>query len=180
MTNIPDKVMIKARKMSSIFLEVASYYEFDDIYHKIMKPHFGENWFAVLLGGIAFRESHFGLLLINGLGDSGHGHGIMQIDDRSHGEWIRNHNWRDPATNIEYGADVWLEDLEFFDLHGDLVDHDTIKEIWAATAAFNCGAGNVRRALRAGRDVDHYTTGKNYSADIRSIMVYLRSQRWPT
>lgn len=179
MTNIPDNAMQRAWDLADIFTKVADFYEFDDEYHNVMRPNFGSNWFVLLLGAIASRESEFGLLLRNGLGDSGHGHGIMQIDDRSHSEWIHKYNWRDPETNIEYGADVWMQNLDFFDNHGDLVNYDTIREIWAATAAYNCGAGNVRKALKAGFNVDFYTTGKNYSSDVRSRMVFLKSKGWP-
>jgi hypothetical protein len=40
-------------------------------------------------------------------------------------------------------------------------------ERWdAAVAAYNCGPGRVRQALKAGKSVDFYTTGHNYSADV--------------
>ncbi len=36
----------------------------------------------------------------------------------------------------------------------------------AAVAAYNCGPGNVRKALDAGSSVDRFTTGGDYSADV--------------
>lgn len=171
--------MDKARELAPIFIEVANMYEFDADYHAVMVPNFKEYWFALLLGAIASRESNFGTLLVNDLGDYGHGHGIMQIDDRSHRVWIQNHDWRDPKTNLEYAADIWVENLGYFDNRSELVNDVTIMEIWAATAAYNCGPGNVRKALMAGRDMDYYTTGKDYSADVRARMVTLKSKGWP-
>src|SRR3954462_7514492 len=38
----------------------------------------------------------------NIVGDGGHGRGLMQIDDRSHGAWLASHNGgMDPASNID-------------------------------------------------------------------------------
>jgi membrane-bound lytic murein transglycosylase MltF len=170
MANLDSAQILKIRKLLPIFLSVQEMYEFDEDVDEAMTPNFTKNWFAILLMAIASRESHFGLLLdTKGTGDNGHGRGIMQIDDRSHKQWISTHNWKDAATNIEYAADVWMENFNYFCDHYDLVG-DNVKLIWAATAAYNCGAGNVKKALQAGSDVDTRTTGHDYSSDVRARM----------
>lgn len=176
MGNMDTKEINAAKKLLPVFTVVGSAFEFDADVLAIVTPNFTKNWFEYLLMAICSRESRFGLALsANMTGDGGHGRGLMQIDDRSHTEWIRTHNWKDPVVNIEYGADVWMENYNFFADHFDLVGEDYMKMIWAATAAYNCGAGNVQKALKAGADVDSRTTGKDYSADVRAKMKFLVS-----
>lgn len=42
----------------------------------------------------------------SGRGDNGHGHGLMQLDDRdaSNNEIIRSGRWKDPYLNVQHGA----------------------------------------------------------------------------
>ena len=87
-------------------------------------------------------------------GDNGHGRGLMQIDDRFHSEWIKTGAWKDPRQNINYACNLLKANLA------------SLGDLRAAVAAYNCGAGNVGKALRRGLDVDAYTTGKDYSADV--------------
>jgi len=90
-----------------------------------------------LLAAIADRETRCGKALGADLtGDNGHGRGLMQVDDRSHADWLAAHDWRDPGTNIEHGASIYAAALGF--LQGDEP---------AAVAAYNAGAGHVHRVL---------------------------------
>ena len=101
----------------------------------------------------------------NGLGDRGHGHGFFQIDDRSHRVFLSLRHqtldgriipvWWYPYEQCVYALRIFQSNLK--SLNGDFE---------AATAAYNCGAGNVRHAIRRGRRVDAYTTGHNYSRDV--------------
>jgi hypothetical protein len=92
----------------------------------------------------------------NIIGDHGFGHGLMQIDHRSHGAWVQSHqNGLDAASNIDYGTQVLKQNLTYF--KGDYAK---------ALAAYNAGAGNVDAALKAGKGADAYTTGKNYGSDV--------------
>ena len=176
MSNLEQKEINAAKVLLPIFKQVSAFYEFDEEANKAMSVNFTEHWFTYLLMGICSRETRFGLALSGNLtGDGGHGRGLMQIDDRSHTEWLRIHNWKDPATNIEYGADVWMENYNYFCDHFELVGAEYPKLVWAATASYNCGAGNVSKVLKAGSDVDSRTTGQDYSADVRARTKFLVS-----
>jgi len=43
----------------------------------------------------------------------------------------------------------------------------------AAVAAYNCGAGNVKKALAAGQSVDSHTAGHDYAADVLARHAFL-------
>jgi hypothetical protein len=100
----------------------------------------------------------------NVIGDGGHGHGLMQIDDGSHGAWLRaHHNGMDPASNIDYGASILAANIRQFP--GNLT---------AAVAAYNAGAGAVSRVMREGLSPDAATTGHNYGSDVLRRRDYFR------
>jgi len=81
-----------------------------------------------------------------------------------------------------HGFGVWQRDSGSFDVdesylkdvHRQAEDaatllaghHGTFGRWDAAVAAYNCGAGDVRSALDAGRPVDEPTAGHDYSADV--------------
>jgi LysM repeat protein len=107
-----------------------------------------------LLFAVMSRESNGN----NELGDGGHGHGLMQIDDRSWGSWLATHDdGMDPASNIMEGAAILRSNIDYF---GGNVAY--------GLAGYNCGAGNVEKALAAGLGPDGYTTFGNYSSDVLS------------
>lgn len=129
---------------------------------------------ADLIFAVMDRESRGGDALTprgpGGTGDHGHGRGLMQIDDRWHKSWLALDVWRDPLSNILYGTGILATGIERFARR-----HDP-DPIFAATAAYNCGPGNVIRALEhlpAGatpeerrKAIDSRTTGANYAADV--------------
>lgn len=125
-----------------------------------------------------------------GRGDSGHGHGLMQIDDRSWGSWLASNSWWDPYTNITKGVQVLKGKRAYLSgasqgtvtvgsrvagllgvssgaypdprpLTGDILDQ-------ASIAAYNAGEGSVLQAYAAGglQGIDKVTAGKNYSTDV--------------
>ncbi|MCA1591082.1 MAG: MBL fold metallo-hydrolase [Acidobacteria bacterium] len=126
-------------------------------------PFFAEaarnfNWPVELLLAVASRETN----MKNILGDGGHGHGIMQIDDRSFPEFTSSDRWKDPRQNILKGAEVLSGKRRFLSRRG--VSGQALTR--ASVAAYNGGEGRVLRAINAGRDVDSVTTHQNYSADV--------------
>lgn len=149
--------------------------------------------------GLGDRESGWGTFLSPrgpaGRGDQGHGHGLMQIDDRSFGPWLAANDWTDPYTNVKKGVQIWKAKLAFFRVDvpvpgltdgvtvtmsekraarrnvapGDYPDPRPLIDdalIAAATAAYNTGEGNVLLNLAAGLSPDFTTTGGNYAADV--------------
>jgi membrane-bound lytic murein transglycosylase MltF len=115
-----------------------------------------ESWLAAL----CWRESDFGLALSpDGTGDGGHGHGLMQIDDRFHGPWLAVADWRHPLTNIRKGTSIYLDGYHWLASRG-LVDGTLIH---AAIAAYNAGPARVLCQVRAGHDPDEITTGGDYA-----------------
>jgi hypothetical protein len=129
-----------------------------------------------VVAGIMMRESGGGLSAWldkpgpEGRGDAGHGHGLMQIDDRSFSDYCGGEHWKEPANNIDFGCCVLASKrayLEKASSPGEIVER-------AAIAAYNCGEGNVRKAIAAGADVDLNTTGHDYS---RAVLVYAEAYR---
>ena len=124
-------------------------------------------WPPEIIAGILSRESRFGLILDADLkGDGGHGHGLMQIDDRSFGDWLAANDWTDPATNIEEGVKILTGKYNYLAGQGLLDNLSEADAQRASVAAYNCGEGNVAKMLRSGQDVDTRTAGGDYSADV--------------
>jgi hypothetical protein len=78
-----------------------------------------------------------------GRGDGGHGHGLMQIDDRWWPEFLAKRDahgnllWQDPKANIDFATRMIL-----------LPALTRLKDVHLAVSAYNCGVGGVLRALR--------------------------------
>ena len=78
----------------------------------------------VLLAAIMDVESAYGTLLTpqgpRGKGDGGHGHGLMQIDDRTHAKFLAEKlpdgtpKWADPYENVKYAAGVYKASRDYF------------------------------------------------------------------
>lgn len=122
----------------------------------------------LLIAAIGQQESRWGQALSppgpGGTGDGGHGRGIMQIDDRSWGDWLSSNDWTDPYSNVSKGARILNANISYFSSKG-LMDSDLIA---AAVAAYNTGAGNVSKSLAAGRSVDATTANGSYSSSVLS------------
>ena len=138
---------------------------------------------AALVAGLASRESAWGLALKpkgpGGTGDffkrscptplrrgtlpadGGFGRGLMQIDFDAH-EFARTGPWHDPQQNIRYGCKVLADNRAFFERKCHLSESALLR---ATLAAYNCGPGNVLRALNSGLDTDYFTAHRNYSTD---------------
>jgi Transglycosylase SLT domain len=130
-----------------------------------------------LIYGIGSRESAWGLTLRPpgpaGTGDwkarsgkmppddQGWGRGLMQIDYAAH-PFAQTGDWKDPAENIDYACEFLASEVKFFANNND----PGVDPTRAGIAAYNCGRGNVVKAIQERRDVDYYTTGHNYSEDV--------------
>ena len=102
------------------------------------------------------RESCLGLCLDSDFkGDNGHGWGLAQIDDRTWTEFTSSTDPRNHRAILSKGAEILRAEIDRFGGNER-----------AGLAAYNTGPGRVRAALRRGLNVDTYTTGKDYSADV--------------
>lgn len=150
-----------------------------------------------LVCGIGSRESRWGLALVPpgpaGTGDAlprgsrkpwregdlppdggGFGRGLMQIDFDAHA-FARTGNWRDPGANIDYGCKVLRGNRLLLRRRTGLAGDALLR---AAVAAYNCGAGNVLKALERGRDVDHFTSGRDYARDVLDRADWFQGHGW--
>lgn len=121
---------------------------------------------AELIAAHCWRESRGGLALVpkgpTGKGDNGHGHGLMQIDDRHHAEFIGRVDengvplWTKPAENIGYATRaVIVPALEAFP-----------ESLPAAIAAYNASRERVQMALKRGDHPDTVTTHHDYVGEV--------------
>lgn len=150
-----------------------------------------------LVGGIGSRESGWGLALKPagpaGTGDfikrraptayrsgplppdgGGFGRGLMQIDFDAH-EFARSGNWQDPAANIAYGCQVLAQNRTYLARKLQLSGQPLLQ---AALAAYNCGAGNVVKAVQNQLDIDYYTAGRNYGRDTLDRAGFFAMHGW--
>lgn len=139
---------------------------------------------APLLWGIMEQESGSGATLdANLLGDQGHGHGLMQIDDRTHADLLATGDYRDPATNISWGAQILRAAFKFFEqvpssaivVGGVKIGGNGLPDprplqgarlLTAAVSAYNTGEGNVLKSLALNLSPDSTTTGRTYGASV--------------
>jgi hypothetical protein len=103
----------------------------------------------------------------NSVGDSGHGRGVFQIDDRFHHDWLSKHGAAAPgkvpplAAATELAATLLAGALDVARRHklrGDAA-------VKFAACAYNAGVGGALNGLRRG-DPDLATTGHNYGSDV--------------
>lgn len=99
----------------------------------------------------------------------GWGRGLMQIDYQS--SFAQTGPWQDPAANIDFGAALLAKNIAHFRAN----PIDGFDAVAAGVAAYNCGIGRVVQAAQQGRPVDHFTTGRNYSADVLSRRAWFAS-----
>jgi hypothetical protein len=105
----------------------------------------------------------------------GYGRGLMQVDWDAH-EFARSGAWRDPEANIGYGAHVLAQcTAALSEAFEGRLSREAL--LTAAIAAYNAGAGNVKKALKANADVDSVTTGGDYSRDVLARAEVFQSLR---
>ncbi|MBW1953836.1 MAG: peptidoglycan-binding protein [Deltaproteobacteria bacterium] len=133
--------------------EIAGYYQVD---------------YLIILA-MAQVESYYGFLLNSqGKGDNGHGHGLMQIDDRSWASILGARVWWEDAWAVSVGTWIYKD---YWQIVARNNPHATPEQIdWATVAAYNCGPGRVKIPPNADFDspaywhaIDHYTWGHNHA-----------------
>ncbi|MCP4699732.1 MAG: hypothetical protein GY862_23205 [Gammaproteobacteria bacterium] len=148
-----------------------------------------------IICGIGSRESHWGLALRPatpaGRGDfarrrprgnrrgweppdgGGYGRGLMQIDYDWH-EFARTGNWREPRSNIAYAANE-LNKSRYFFLRKRIPEHMMTRAI---LASYNAGRSATFKCIRARRDIDCKTTGRDYSKDVMNRAGWFQLHGW--
>lgn len=151
-----------------------------------------------VVAAIASRESGWGIYLkpkgVSGTGDStergpsrglprdgrkppdggGFGRGVMQIDFDYHA-FARGDQWQDPVLNIAYGCKVLSDARKILAARTELKGFELN---CAILASYNCGPGNVLTAVRQGKPVDFFTTGRDYSADVLNRAGFFQLHGW--
>jgi Transglycosylase SLT domain len=100
----------------------------------------------------------------------GWGRGLMQVD-YAQSDFGKTGNWQDPAANVLFGAEELAGNIQYFKSH----PHGDADPLRAAIAAYNCGRGNVNRAITSNVDVDAFTTGHNYSRDVTARAAWFKA-----
>jgi hypothetical protein len=140
--------------------------------------HEGENdgIGAALLLALASRETN----MRNIAGDSGHGRGWLQIDDRSHLDFLAKHRGCDsgsftpahdsaaPKGRVPTLTAATIYAIGLLRANMRVARSNGVPEeqvLRFAIAAYNAGAGGALHGFRNG-DVDRGTTGGDYSRDV--------------
>lgn len=103
----------------------------------------------------------------NFMGDSGHGHSIYQIDDRSYLPWIKTGAWRCLNEATAKCIEVLKEKQRFLEAKGYNIRSLGYTDFkMCVFCAYNTGQGNVYKALKRGKDPNDYTAHKNYGREV--------------
>ncbi|HLG40459.1 MAG TPA: peptidoglycan-binding protein [Chitinophagaceae bacterium] len=95
-----------------------------------------------------------------------HGFGFWQIDIGSFPDFVNSGKWKDPLETARMAVSVLNGKKRFLKQKG--WEQKLTPVMWerAITAAYNCGEGNVNKALTNGLDVDRFTFAKDYSKEV--------------
>jgi Transglycosylase SLT domain len=100
----------------------------------------------------------------------GWGRGLMQVD-YAQSDFGKTEKWKDPRDNFLFGAKELADNITHYKSHPTT----GVDPLAAAVAAYNCGQGNVNKAIKNGVDIDSYTTGHDYSRDVLSRAAWFKS-----
>ena len=95
-----------------------------------------------------------------------HGFGIMQVDIGTDPEFSKG-GWKDPAKSIRRGGEILASKRE------ELKKMGLFSEV-NMYCAYNCGSGNVKKAIAQGKDPNSRTTGKDYGNDVKKRVSVFR------
>lgn len=99
-------------------------------------------------------------------GRQGQSLGLMGVQTHAWWIWARDCNWKDALTNIRKGASILAGELQRFSQSSERQGAGDTVTLAAAIAAYDCGAAQVREALRKRGNVDLYTRKGCYSAEV--------------
>jgi len=89
-----------------------------------------------------------------------HGYGFMQIDIASFPVFVRSGNWKDAGKVYKMAIAILEDKRKYLINHFPALAGVALER--AITAAYNCGEGNIGKAIIAGQDVDTRTAGRDY------------------
>jgi hypothetical protein len=95
-----------------------------------------------------------------------HGFGFWQIDIGSFPDFVSSGKWTDPLETAKMAVKVLNGKMSFLKSKGWQEQLDQLTWERAITAAYNCGEGNVNKALSKNQDVDCFTFSKDYSKEV--------------
>ena len=146
---------------------------------------------AADLMAIASRETNLDPKWLKKPGDGGNGFGLMQADKRSFPEFTKGDGWKDARTGILFGAKVLMQKWEDYRANvgkqakvkssktgkystytGKLAMGSVVQHV--VLSSYNCGRW-AQYAFAKGQDIDKYSTGKDYGADVMARANEFRS-----
>jgi Putative peptidoglycan binding domain len=95
-----------------------------------------------------------------------HGFGFWQIDIDSFPDFINSGKWKNALETAKMAVTVLNQKRNFLIQKGWQQKLVAVDFERAVTAAYNCGQGNVDKALSAKKDVDVFTFSKDYSKEV--------------
>jgi hypothetical protein len=165
----------------------------------ILQVAFEEQISPFLIVALGEHESGWGRYLDQNMcGDSGHGHGYLQIDDRSFGTWLAQNNWKNDYINIKFGIQLFKKDMTFLSTNqqvpglvegttvivhahaaqvrgcdpGTYTDPRPLQDsdlLYDTVASYNTGIGNVLMSVAVGVDADITTANQNYAKTVTGL-----------
>ncbi|WP_069470686.1 hypothetical protein [Candidatus Marithrix sp. Canyon 246] len=91
-------------------------------------------------------------------------------------EFARTGKWQDPRENLMYACIVIDNARKFFKREGLRLNDDQL--LHAVIAAYNGGATATKNAIKAGKDIDANTTGKDYGRDVLNRTAWFQLHGW--
>ena len=95
-----------------------------------------------------------------------HGFGFWQIDIDSFPAFVNSGKWTNPLATAKMAVTVLNEKRSFLKKKGWEQNLSATTFERAITASYNCGQGNVDKALTKNLDVDTFTFAKDYSKEV--------------
>jgi hypothetical protein len=125
-----------------------------------------------LIAGIISRET--GGIPERFIGDKGRGVGPMQIDQGTDREFhdLYIAGYLTPTAGIFRGTEILAQKRREIERIFPLLKG--VEQVRAYVAAYNCGAGAVHFVLVRKLDIDHQTTGGDYSKDVLARAEWFR------